>query len=323
MNRYSPILFFLFLVGFETSAQLTSVDVSAMGWHTSGDIVYKKTVVKMSPQNDVFWNYPGEADSTRGWTFQLTSESADFVHFEYQRYHLEVGYFVKPSSNQSLEVSVGGHHTKTDGVHDLSESDVTGRLLYKRQWSQKTRSQLEVQRAPGFERFQVKNEDFKKSRLFRLKPSLSHKLSEKWRTDLRGDYNWVEDGNLASLTDLQFLYGLSQDSLWLWLGFGGEYLTHRRPTGDYWSPRTFHSYGPRMEFSYLWMEKWSFNLSGNAFSLKENDFEQGSGYYLNTGISYGKRGHQIFKVYYEGIKSTQGSATWASDLIGLSFNLAH
>ena len=319
---YLALLILTLLCG-KAMAQKTGVQASAMGWHTSGDIVYKKTIVELSPQSDVFWNYPDEESTRKAWTLRLTSESGDLTQFDYHRYHLEVGYFLKPSPNQSLQLRVGGHNTKTEGSLDLSKSDITGSLHYKRQWTHTTRGQIEIQQVPGFERFQIRSEDFKKSRIFRLKPSLSYKLSEQWRFDLRGDYNWVEDGNLASLTDLQFMYGLSQDSLWLWLGLGGEYLTHRKPTGDYWSPRSVHSYGPRLEFSYLWRDLWGFNLAGNLFSLRENDFKQGSGYYLNAGASYGKRGEQVFKVYYESIKSTQGSATWASDLVGLTFYFAY
>ena len=66
MKYYCLSVLILTLLCGKAQAQTTAAQVSAMGWHTSGDIVYKKTVVDVSPQSDVFWNVPREEDTRRG-----------------------------------------------------------------------------------------------------------------------------------------------------------------------------------------------------------------------------------------------------------------
>ncbi|MCO4754572.1 MAG: hypothetical protein KC478_08815 [Bacteriovoracaceae bacterium] len=130
----------------------------------------------------------------------------------------------------------------------------------------------------------------------------------------------LSDGNSLTYQDLELKYNLSRNSYWILAGFGFEKYSNSKQSSGYWTPEKFISYGPRFEITGPAIKSSYFHLALNLNRFKDENEDEGNGYYLNVGIQSAERNENHFKIGYERVKSNQGRDYWSVGRPYLNYN---
>jgi hypothetical protein len=128
------------------------------------------------------------------------------------------------------------------------------------------------------------------------------------------------DNNQGHKNEIQLMYAAARFPHWILVGLGGEVLSFNNNSPNYWSPRQFRAWGPRVDISYTLMPKLNYFLGGSYNFFKEDDFPSGTGFYGRTGLQAGDRNDWTVSVFLERNESTQNGQMWFNDSIGLVWN---
>ncbi len=144
-----------------------------------------------------------------------------------------------------------------------------------------------------------------------------YRFLESFDFSLRNRSQFFSDKNQSTQNEIQLLYALMRFPHWVLVGFGAETLTFHQRSNNYWSPRFFRSLGPRIDLSLNVFKSLNYFLGGSYNFFKEDDFDQGSGFYGRSGLFWGDRNDWTITLYTERNESTQNGRIWFNDSFGL------
>lgn len=125
---------------------------------------------------------------------------------------------------------------------------------------------------------------------------------------------WVSEGVQRQSTEGNLVYGISPSWPWIWVGVGGEYMSHSRTSPSYYSPQFFKSYGTRAEAAFpIFSDDWTGALAWNYSIIQEATLNPGTGHYIVSSLKYGGRQNLNLGFNYTKILSQQSSSQWESE----------
>lgn len=140
----------------------------------------------------------------------------------------------------------------------------------------------------------------------RLKVGASVKASE------------LSDDNSYLSYDASAMYKVvSSGWPWIWAGYGYSALDSQRLGAGYWSPRRFHAHGPRIDTSFPIYGPISGIVALNV-NFYDEDGTTGDGYYLVSGLQWGRHDDTNVRITYNKIRSGQGQAPWIYEGVRVS-----
>ncbi|MCB0386263.1 MAG: hypothetical protein KDD43_12795 [Bdellovibrionales bacterium] len=305
----------LILAGLSAQGEPLVQGLYGYGFQTSDEFNYWNVDYNFDTNwSDIFWPYGFEKESGRGWSLKVNGSLLEKGNFSAENRSFNVGWSRKFSAQDYISLEAGVAHgeirladQRRQGLNlvgavkyetHLSDLDLWLRLRISRErtGSQTLQSQGEV------------------GDLYwnHIQPELLWLLSENWRVIYRGDIAEFKDGNQRRSSDGEVLYGFSMDP-WIWFGVGGSYLSFGEKKVTYYSPRYFHSYGPRGQTSFSFAGgEWVWSLGGGVNWFREEKSLTSKGHYLLTALQYGIRDGRHLRVFYEDIASSQGGRSWTS-----------
>lgn len=123
-----------------------------------------------------------------------------------------------------------------------------------------------------------------------LNADISYHWSENWKSQIRYESKFLTDSNQKMYVDFSTMYGIYNDTPWLWVGIGGEDTEFKNQVTGYWAPEQFVTFGVRLDsvFPLFGNFSGSFGFNGNELYDKGTD-SWGNGYYLSAKLQYGDR----------------------------------
>lgn len=289
--------------------------IDGYGFQTSDEFQYLS--VNYTYDNswgDLFWPYGYEPETGQGWNFRAEGSLLERDQFTAESRSFFGGWSRKFSAQRFLSFEMGISHSETE-FNNVRQQGITPVGSFKFE-SHLLDPDLWIRLRAGRERTgsQTLQSQGELGDLYwsHLQPEFLWILHENWRLVYRGDLAWFKDGNRHHNSDAEFLYGFSMDP-WIWFGVGGTYSSFSENKSNYYSPRYFHSYGPRGQMSYSFQGGtlvWS--LGGGMNWFREEDRNTSTGHYVLTALQYGERDARHLRVYYEDISSRQGGTVWTS-----------
>ena len=145
--------------------------------------------------------------------------------------------------------------------------------------------------------------------------SVLYKPTKRWHVNYTHRTAFLNDSNTRSDDDASFMYGVSPDWPWIWLGAGYYRMTNTNVDNGYWAPSIFSSYGPRVDISVPLFRSFSASLGLNYNWYRDVNFGSGVGYYGVAKITHGSYGSRQISLGVESIDSKQESSRWTSTAI--------
>ena len=145
-------------------------------------------------------------------------------------------------------------------------------------------------------------------------------ISERWRLPFHLKDRSLSDGNEIRETDVAAMYGISTGVPWIWVGFGGDYLTFKNYQPLYWSPWQFYSFGPRAEVVVPIALGLTGSIGLNLNRLTESALSPSNGYYGSAKLEYGDREKFNIALAYTQIVSSRDNGEWRLEQLGLELN---
>ena len=145
-----------------------------------------------------------------------------------------------------------------------------------------------------------------------LNPWARYYWNERNRTNFRGVYQFLNDGNVKHDSELASTYAVIHGKHSLWLGGGVQELTFKENTDQYWSPTRNFGYGPRIESEWKLSDrlKSCIRFSGNRIYDKDPK-AWGHGYYLYSELEYSEDPDGIkIALVYERIETNVNHFLW-------------
>jgi len=144
-----------------------------------------------------------------------------------------------------------------------------------------------------------------------------YRFLESFDFSINNRSQFFSDQNQSSKNEFQLLYAIMRFPHWILIGLGGETLSFQQRSNNYWSPRFFRSLGPRIDLSLNVYKSLNYFLGGSYNFFKEDDFDQGTGFYGRSGLIWGDRNDWTVTLYAERNESTQNGQVWFNDSFGL------
>ncbi len=111
------------------------------------------------------------------------------------------------------------------------------------------------------------------------------KIIDSNRLKLNLNLRSVEDTNLQKRSEFEYMYVLLNDAThWFLVGSAAEYFDHKFENADYWSPKSFMSVGPRIEYVYQYSSGRA-SIGTNLNRFKEDGI-WGDSLYTSARIEY-------------------------------------
>ncbi len=314
MNR--NILFLLSLLVAEGALAKSSVKAEHM-WERTSD-KYSRQIYSIKywqRQWNFGYTYPDEKpEEDTNYGLELYQNSGQVPSQSHTGKAVKVLLGKKINPELVLTGALGYHSLNVDqGTNSYSTARASGRLKMNHHFYQKNEVQLEyendyhytLQLASGSARNPLTTEGYNLN--FTLKPI------EKIRVLLGYGNRWVSDGVQRQTTEGSLLYGISPSWPWIWVGIGGEYISHSRTTPEYYSPKFFKSYGTRAEAAFPVTDEWSVGAAWNYSIIQEEVLAAGVGHYIVGNVRYGGRQNFNFGFNYVKILSQQSNSEWSSE----------
>lgn len=292
-------------------AQLTMGD-------TSNDVDYQEYEVgHKSSQRDILWRYKNETESPSAWGFNYYHRLQKGLGFSSRlnevRGHFD--YIVK--EKHQVKSNLGLYHIDEEGIktkdlHLLGNVEVIS-LFNKDFWTK-----LSIGRNSGYREIFIINKGAESVRNTKIDATIQHQFFDQLFA-IKAQYakSFIRNDVERDFIDSELMFSLMKYPHWIRFGIGYHSLSFNKDVPQYWSPTDFYAYGPRLDFNYLFTDKFMVFLGGNLNKFKENKQFSGTGHYLRTGFKYGLREDMTIQAFHERVKASLNTTAW----LGRSYNL--
>jgi hypothetical protein len=257
-------------------------------------------------------NYPYPGSSAKAWDFGLMARHSNGSAGTHQFYENRVEALVgrKLSSKFFLELGSGYVNQKNKSSNN-SFSFIKAHA----------KAEMQLEKLYGALKFlqdsniadlnfpKTTNENLRKKE---VQLDLLYVLG-KWRLKLLERYGMLSDNNSRFYSDIDLKYAVFTEKVWLLVGVGADYYWNKYDRAGYWTPRTFKSYGVRIDANIPIKDRMSIFAGANLNRIKTETGASGTGFYSNLGFQFGKRDEGHIKLGYERIQSQQNSSIWYMD----------
>lgn len=297
------------------SFALTKFDVNLLTMDTSDSInMFSKEIRFDRYARDLSWPYKIEEPSLFDYGVHVISIHGNDSQTDFDSLHAR-GYIGKQWSEFAAKIFLGSHNLKST----VEKSLFTYKLQLEKKFSDMAFVELFYDFDWGFKHLILPGatKNFINVKDVGLNATITPHA--KLRFPFKLQQSGFSDGNNKNRVDASFLYGSSYP-LWIWGGYGFEYLRNSKKSASYWSPDKLVSHRLQFEVAKNLKEVWTLKFSGSYSYLKEeeNDWTQSS--YLSFGVDYGDRDSLLISAFYNRIKAIQENSTWSMNEIGMNFN---
>lgn len=267
-------------------------------------------------RREPLWPYKNEAEKAwdLGVRSLITNGSTPYGNYRGALIAGSLGRKVSPELQLGTEL--GLLQTKNPGKQ--SGQLLIGGFTTTCQFSTKWTALLKINRDMAYISFGP-GDAFSRLRATHISPLVIYKPLDQIKLIIKTTKSYLSDQNIRTSTEAVAMYGIFTGDPWIWIGLGGEKLGFRGntefniPQYRYWSPRSFYSFGPRLDANLTMTSKLSFSLATNVSRIKEDHLNTGTGFLISPAFIYGSREDQQLKFSYMRIESRQKVSKWSND----------
>lgn len=301
----------------DTSKDVTFI--SGQRSKTSDDIEFKNfQILYDSAPIDLFWPYKTQNSKQRpfGLEAQRFEINGPNISFSNTLIATRKGLFLGP--NTWLNTQVGYFYLDAEGSSDLQK--IQAKLDFKYKYLEKLFLSATADRGFLFSSVIPLNGTPVIFYGTQVDAKVMYRFLESFDLSANHRALFFEDNNQGHKNEIQLMYALARFPHWILVGLGGEVLSFNNNSPNYWSPRQFRAWGPRVDISYLIQPKLNYFLGGSYNFFKEDNFPSGTGFYGRTGFQLGDRDDWTISAFLERNESTQNGQMWFNDSFGLVWN---
>lgn len=282
-------------VSFNTSTESASDDL----------LLQKYNIEYSNHRRNLFWNYNGVHEEANDYGAELNITKG-ILNSSFKGFELELFYGKKIDFNTYVQMSIGHHHLDAAIKTQIIPYSFNYQKVYEKiNIDFKFKSDFFYNETAS----QVPVSNGLIAKTFNLGINYSPASSVRIPFNVRKSI--ISDGNISTNATLSVMYGSSYPK-WIWIGIGFQNMGHDNNKAGYWSPESFYSYGPKLEFSTNITANTQAGFSINEAIIKEKNFNQGRASSYSVSASYGDRNTKKYTIQASHNKSAQGSGLWES-----------
>lgn len=271
-------------------------------------------------QKDLFWPYKNEDEKNFSFDVELYHRNQKGLNFKSTYDELMGGLHFYHNKKHKLSAKAGFYiidenayvQTRTSGAAEVELASL---------WGKKFNTIIFLKSGSAVK------EIFQTGGSLRSLDQTAYGIDAKytfWKDSLtaRAVYkkNDLENDVTRNYVDTELMYSIMKFPHWIRAGIGYETFDYNKNSAAYWSPSDFYSWGPRLDLSYVFNEKFQVFLGGTYSWFEEDKTYTGNGYYMRTGGRYGAREDFNVELSYERNESIQNNSSWVSKAFILQLN---
>lgn len=293
----------------------SKTSVSLNNLETSDDIkMFKKTINYDNHAMDLNWPYSSQGIAWLDYGIEIQQVSGNDSDEEFTALHVQT-YLGKQLQQNFFKFTVGHHNLKQNSESSM----MTYKLQYQKKFEETLFLDFFYENDWSYKHLILPGGVQQKLKVHNLGTNLLLTPVPFIRSTMQLLQSNFSDGNTKNRADLAIMYGKAFP-LWIWGGYGFEYLRNSQKNLDYWSPDKMISHRLQLEVAKSFKEKWTLKAGGSYSFLKEEEGEWSKSTYASLALEYGDRNSLLVSFGYSKIQAIQDSNPWHMNEYALNLN---
>lgn len=272
-------------------------------------------------ERDILWPYLNESSSKTSFSFDFYHRYQKGQNFKFKFNEVQARWSRIFIDKHQLSLSTGLYHIDEEAITSVA-TKVSGKLTLLSQFNKDLNTLFSFGRGSAIREIFLtgRNLDDLKATHFSATGQY-HFYKQFFSIKATASKHYLSNDVERNFFDSEVMASLMKYPHWVRIGFGYHTMDYNKNTLNYWSPLDFYAYGPRIDLSYVFTDKFQVFFGGNYNWFEENKTFSGSGYYMKTGARYGIREDFTLDLAYERNESIQNSNSWVGEAVIINFSL--